>query len=344
MPASFLLSPVPDRVVVGDAATTDTAGEVPLSPTSADAAPAGKLSPAIKTDCIRRDESGQFLGWMDFQHCVFSGRTVASARWFDDLFGNWSDDEAEMLVRIISEVGWDEENGWSSVARIRANAALPNASKRLRLIISDEGEEPLRQDQRSAPQRLGDIQDNATVALRWIPKVYEQILSDLDVGVHSGPDIYARLRMRRVWGISQEAVFKLGQTFRYGTESLGVSTSQVGLERVMSEHAVLRFSTVYQINEADHADGFVWTHGLSMSHVLEKNGSLGYGFSVSGHTRPDTRRESYGPWLLWRKSLGRDWLYYEIEPRLTRYRDLDWDMVPSLLLRLEVQLGNHKKR
>lgn len=249
-----------------------------------------------------------------------------------------------MLVRVISEVGWDEENGWSSVARIRANAALPNASKRLRLIISDEGEEPLSQQQRSAPQRLGDIQDNATVALRWIPKVYEQILSDLDVGVHSGPDIYARLRMRRVWGISQEAVFKLGQTFRYGTESLGVSSSQVGLERVMSERAVLRFSTVYQISEADHADGFVWTHGLSMSHVLDRNGSLGYGFSVSGHTRPDTRRESYGPWLLWRKSLGRDWLYYEIEPRLTRYRDLDWDMVPSLLLRLEVQLGNHKKR
>ena len=83
------------------------------------------------TSCIRRDESGQFMGWMDYQQCVFSGQTVDAARWFDDLFGDWSDDEAGALVRVISEVGWDEENGWSTEARVRARVDLPNANRRV---------------------------------------------------------------------------------------------------------------------------------------------------------------------------------------------------------------------
>lgn len=298
--------------------------------------------------CIRRDEAGRFQGWMDYHHCVFSGRTVATARWFDDLFGDWSDEQADMLVRVINETEWDEEAGWSSVARIHARAALPNASTRMRLVITDEEDGPdgTTREERGSPQTQRSLREATSVALRWMPRVKHHIRSDLDVGVRGGPDIYARLRLRRQWGVTDNAIFRLGQTFRYGTESLGVSLSQMDIEGVVSERSVLRFGSAYRFDELDHPDGFIWTHGLSMSHVFRewRDASLGYGFTVAGHTRPDDRKESYGPWMLWRQSFWRDWLYYEVEPRLTRYRELDWDTVPSVVLRLEAQFGHYKKK
>lgn len=293
--------------------------------------------------CIRRDESGQFMGWMDYQQCVFSGQAVDAARWFDDLFGDWSDDRAGALVRVISEVGWDEENGWSTQARVRARVDLPNASRRMRLIISDEGEGTLTQEQRSSPQALKDIRDNASVSVRWNPLDVARIDSDMDIGLRSGPDIFARLRLRRVWTLTENSVMRAGQTFRYGTESLGVSTSQLDFQRAMSEQSVLSFNTVFQFDQTQDEDGFFWTHGLAMSHVLKDNGSLAYGISLSGHTQPNYSKESYGPWMLWRQSFLRDWLYYEVEPRLTSYRDVGWDMVPSVVLRLEMHFGSRKK-
>lgn len=320
-----------------------SAGEAPVVMESERSSRAGK-----DTSCILRDEQGRFQGWVDYQHCVFSGRTTASARWFDDLFGEWSEDEAAMMVRVVTEAGWDEENGFSSAARIRAKADLPNARERLRLVVTDEEEadELPAQDERVAPQALRRLRDTSSVALRWFPRDRHKVRTDLDVGVRGGPEIYTRLRLRRQWGLTQDSVLKATQTFRYGTESLGVSSSQLDAERAMSGRSVLRLSTVYRFSEREHDDGFVWSHGLSMSHVFREysDASLGYGFSVSGHTRPDIHKESYGPWLVWRQSVWRDWLYYEIEPRLTHYRELDWDRVPSLVVRLEAQFGNYQKK
>lgn len=328
----------------GSELAADTAQSDAASATVAESLPRPVSGPPPLKDCIRRDESGNFQGWMDYKHCVYSGRATASARWFDELFGEWSDEDARVMVRVIAEQGWDEENGWSTQARIRASADLPKAKARLRLVIEDEGEEALSEEQRTRPRALRDLRDNATVALRWTPLETAGIRSDVDVGVRSGPDIYARLRLSKLWGLTDDAVMKVGQIFRYGTESHGVSTSQLLMEQAVGSRSVLRLSNVFQFEENAHPNGFIWTHGLSMSHVIEHDTSLSYGISIEGHTRPDYRKESYGPWLIWRQSVWRDWLYYEIEPRLTRYRGVDWDAVPSLIVRLEAQFGDYKKR
>lgn len=348
--ADRFASPEPITVVESSVLSPATGPELAAESAPPDAAsatvpvPQPVSGPSSRKDCIRRDESGRFLGWMDYQHCVYSGRATASARWFDELFGEWSDEDARVIVRVITEQGWDEENGWSTQGRIRASADLPNAKARLRLVIEDEGEEALSEEQRTRPQALRDLRDNATVALRWTPLETAGIRSDVDIGVRSGPDVYARLRLSRRWGLTDDAVMKVGQIFRYGTESHGVSTSQLLMEQAVGSRSVLRFSNVFQFEESDHPNGFIWTHGLSMSHVIEHDTSLSYGISIDGHTRPDYRKESYGPWLVWRQSVWRDWLYYEIEPRLTRYRGVGWDTVPSVLLRLEAQFGDYKKK
>lgn len=290
------------------------------------------------SSCIQRDASGRFMGWMDYHHCVFSGRTLATAVWFDDLFGDWYDDQATLLLSAISEVTFEEGGGPDTRLRLRASAGLPNASHRLRLIVSDDS------DDVPGRQEISTRRSRQSAAVRWVPSALAGFKSDLDVGVRgiNPPDLFTRLRIRNSWPILDQSVLRFGQTFRYGSESEGSSISQLDVERAIGESAVARFSNVYDYTWKGNENGFLFSHGVSMSHALKGSRSLSYGFLANGRTRPNFRDESYGPWAAYRSSFLRRWLFYELEPRVTYSRDQDWKAVASLLLRLEIQFGRKK--
>lgn len=296
---------------------------------------------ASETSCIQRDDSGRFMGWMDYQHCTFSGRTIATARWVDDLFGDWYDDQASMLVRAISEVTEVEGDGLNIKFRLRASAALPNAKQRLRLVVTDDSDRDENVANQDVLSQINKNNNSISAALRWIPFARAGFKTDFDLGVRgiNPPDVFTRMRVRNNWSISRNAIMRLGQTFRYGSDSHGSSITQLDFERVMDENSVARFSSAYQYQQDDHQNGFSWGHGVSLSHALGSNKSLSYGVSLNGHTQPNWRGENYGPWVAFRSSFLRSWLFYELEPRLTYYRDRDWDSVASIILRLEIQLG-----
>lgn len=292
-------------------------------------------------NCISRDSAGRFMGWMDHQHCVYSGRSLASARWFDDLFGDWHDDEATLLVRVISELGFAESESPGGNIRVRASADLPNAKRRLRLVITDDSDRDEGVAGQDALSQLNRTSSQVSAALRLIPFERARFKSDFDLGVRGlgPPDVFARARVRNNWNISRNSILRFGQTFRYGSDSEGRSISQLDLERMLDENSVARISSAYQYDQQDAEHDFNWGHGISLSHALGASRSLGYGFTLSGHTAPNWRGENYGPWVVFRSSFLRPWLFYELEPRLTWYRDQDWDSVASVVLRLEVQLG-----
>lgn len=327
--------------------------EAPMAPPqlSADPAPAPAPAPSgvvsvpaydpEEKSCIQRDDAGRFMGWMDYQHCTFSGRTIATARWFDDLFGDWYDDRASMLVRAISEISEVEDDGLSVKFRVRASAALPNAKQRLRLVVTDDSDRDERVAGQDVLSQVDQAANTVSAALRWIPFDKAGFKSDLDVGVRgvSPPDVFVRARVRNNWSISRNSIVRLGQTFRYGSDSHGRSITQLDFERVVDENSVARFSSGYEYEQDDHENGFNWGHGISLSHALGKDKSLSYGVTLNGHTQPNWRGENYGPWLTFRSSFLRNWLFYELEPRLTYYRDKNWDSITSITLRLEIQFG-----
>lgn len=320
--------------------------------TPPDPAPPLVPAPALSTaepiprrsaeNCIRRDSSGRFLGWMDRQQCVFSGRTIAAARWVDDLFGDWDDEEASMQLRAISELTTVEGAGSSFRFRVRASANLPKAKRRLRLIISSDDDRDERVAGQDALSQLRQTSNDMSAALRWMSSDKLPFKTDFDVGIRGigPPDVFARLRGREDWSLAQDTLFRFSQTFRYGTESQGRSISDFALEHVLGESTVARLSSAYEYDQQNNLNGMVWAQGLSLSHVMGDTKTLSYGVTVNGHLKPDWRSDNKGPWLVWRSGFLRDWLFYEVEPRLTWYNtESRWEAVWSLTLRLEVQFG-----
>jgi hypothetical protein len=293
-----------------------------------------------RASCILRDEQGRFVGWLDYHHCLVSGQAMTTANWVDNLFGDWHNGEAKMLLRVINQVQWDRNTGSQFVSTVQAIVRLPNANKRLRLIISDDRDDYAVQSQNNSPRFLSQQSSATTAALRYIIVATRALRLDSDIGLRSGPDVYIRTRLRENFGLTDDTVLQTGETVRYAAQDRGRAEIETNIEHAVDGHGVLRLSNNLNYWEKeDHQLGARWNQGISWSQELSPLQSVAVGFGTEGVTRPVWARESYGPWVAYRTALWRDWVFYEIEPHLTRYRQNDWRTVPSVVLRLEIQFG-----
>ncbi|MCC2638862.1 MAG: hypothetical protein K0Q68_2581 [Moraxellaceae bacterium] len=293
-------------------------------------------------NCLRRDKRGRFMGWMDHQQCVFSGRALITARWIDDFFGDWHDDEATMMARLVAHTVVTEAEGYETKLTLRASATLPNARRRLRLIITDETDDDATgQDLR---RQLGQDDSRLSAALRWMSLEEGGLESNLDVGARGidPTDLFVRYRLRKQWNLTDDSIARLSQTLRYGSDSKERYTPVLDLERALDNRSVLRLSNYYDYRYESSSDGFHWSHAASFSRALHNSRSYSYGISLNGQTRPEWRGESYGPWFIYRSPFLRPWLYFEVEPHYTWYRERDWEGLASLLVRVEMQFGWRK--
>lgn len=344
-----------ERLLFPEETVPDINGSAPprlLSPlTRPDAAPPLVRVPLIATqapipradagNCVQRDDRGRFMGWMDRQQCVFSGRAMMTARWIDDFFGDWYSDEASMIARLATRTLFTEGQGLTTRVGVHASLSLPNARQRLRLVVSDDEEEdPSGQIVKRTPASLQDT-GRMSAALRWVSVKEKGFESNFDVGARgvAPVDVFARYRLRKTWSISDDAVARLTQTLRYGSDTRERYTTEMDIERALDDRAVLRFSNIYDYTHDTRLQGFLWSHGVSVSRALPDARSYSYGVTLGGHTDPDWRGESFGPWVAWRSRFLRPWLFYEIEPHYTYYRNRDWEGLFSVLLTVEMQFG-----
>jgi len=290
------------------------------------------------TDCISRDAEGRFVGWIDSQHCLLSNRTSMTAQWFDGLFGHTHDiNEAKLKLRLINDISWYEAEGLSSKIRFRASAVLPNAKRRLRLVVSDE-EDTLHPERNQLA--AGAVEPKTSAAIRWIPDYISRVKYTFDLGLHSTPDIYGRARAQRSWRVSDSTIINATETLRYGIKEEAKSLTQLALERLINDKTVFRFGNALQYwqNEPKPV-GMRWSQDASILHRLGQQKTISYGVAFEGVQHPQWQLQSDGLFVLYRQSFWRSWLYYEIEPHLSRYREQNWDVKSSLIFRVEANLG-----
>jgi hypothetical protein len=289
-------------------------------------------------DCISRDAEGRFLGWVDSQHCMLSNRTTTTAQWFDGLFGHAADlGEAKIKLRITNDINWYEGEGLSAKIRFRASAILPNAKRRLRLIVSDD-EDTLHPERNQLT--TGSVEPKTSAAIRWIPEYISRVKYSFDIGVHSTPDIYVRARAQRSWRVSDSTIINAIETLRYGVNEEAKSLTQLSLERLLNDKTVFRLGNALQYwqNEPDPV-GFRWSQDWSILHRLGQQKTISYGVIFEGTQNPRWQLNSDSLFVLYRQSFWRSWLYYEIEPHLSRYREQNWDVKSSIVFRLEANFG-----
>ncbi|MCB1657913.1 MAG: hypothetical protein H6997_05715 [Moraxellaceae bacterium] len=311
-------------------ATTESTSEITTPQTS-------NQSSAISTSCIKRDDEGRFLGWVDNQHCLVSYRATQTAQWLDSLFGQSEDSQDSIgRIRIINDLIWTEGHGLSGKTRIRASAKLPNAKRRFRLVISDEDDKLYPNSNTQTTTQT----ESTSAAIRWLPNIASRVKYSVDIGAHS-TDVFSRLRAQREWTISDNSIFRFRESLRYGLKSELKSVTQGEIERLLNDKTVLRLSSALQYwqNEPDPV-GLRWSQDNSILHRISSQKSLAYGLTIEGVQQPSWQVSSDRLFVLYRQSFWRPWLYYELEPQLVR----DWtqhkDVTSLLVFRIEANFGN----
>lgn len=270
--------------------------------------------------------------WFDQTHELIDQRTLSGLRRFDDAFGMQDyPAQASYSLRAITELRLDDQGGMSPGLRLRASVALPQISQRVSLIFDG--------DQQEAPmmQGLRNIRENA-VALRWIALNLQQLRIDTDAGIRSGPDLFVRARLRRLWKPTEVDQIRLLQTVRYGVQEGARSLTETDYTHVFPNRIL---AGGYHVLDLRHEDAACpcWTRGLLVGRALDARTVVSAGIGQDGVSQPAWMAQSRYVWWRWREQFLRDWLFWEVEPRLTQARERDWQTEPSLVLRLEVRFG-----
>lgn len=304
----------------------------PFSPVEESPVPQPVVVPPGTADCIARDTRGDFLGWADYSHCLIDQRTLSGLRRFDDVFGMQDTPaQANYALRAISEVTINDRGEVTPALRIRASVSLPRTSQRLSLIFEND-----RQD--ADPLRTRPASNDAALALRWLAVNLQRLRIDTDAGLRSGPDLFARARLRKTWAITENDQFRIFQSVRYSANEHLRATTETDISHVFSSNLI---ANVYHVFDArqNEATCPCWSRGLLLAGSLGDRATLSGGFGQDGQSEPNWHTESRYAWMRWRQGFLREWLFYEVEPRLTQTRLRDWDTLPSLTLRLEVRFG-----
>lgn len=285
--------------------------------------------------CIMRDSSGDLLGWADYPHCLIELRAESTVRWFDDWLGHSEVDEhASLAMRAISEFTIDDKGDLTAALRLRAQVALPRLSKRLSLVFEDESKEA--NSLRSIPTA-----NQSALALRWLLVNLERMRIETDAGVRSGPDVFVRGRFVSSYALGADDQLRFAQSLRYGAKEKIRAVNTLDFNHALEDSSVftLYHQLDYQQNNA--VDGPFWSRGAVLARALSSSSSAAFGVAQEGVSEGWQER-SRSVWLRYRQQFLREWLVYEVEPRLTQTRERDWDTLPSLVLRLEVQFGHHR--
>lgn len=312
-------------------------GVLTVAPVSAnDFLPTAQNTASDPALCVARDASGDLLGWADYPHCLVDLHAQSTVRWFDDWLGHADlDKRASTSLRAIVETDVDDKGQLTTAFRLRAKIALPRISKRLSLVFEDEAQEA------GSLRSIPTVNESA-LALRWLVVNLQRLRIETDAGLRSGPDLFVRGRFASSVAISPNDQLRVSQSLRYGAKEKIRAINTLDYNHALENDSV--FSLYHQLDyQQENADaGVFWSRGAVLSQALSERSSAAFGAGQEGVTESLQERSRF-LWLRYRQQFSREWLFYEIEPRLTQTRERDWATLASLTLRLEVHFGHQRR-
>lgn len=281
--------------------------------------------------------------WVDQTHANMSTALCRQVNKIDNFFGDIETNKhARSFVLVRLGYQWEQLDESSSEFQpsVKARVRLPNISKHLNLLISDDENDDntipttkpsTQQDLHDETSRLGKLLG----ITRSDPVDY-----DFDVGSKSddGPKLFLRGRSTWQFWPSETSSLQLSQSL-FWLDGLGYGEeSRLEYNQKLDTQTLFRWTTAAEFSE--ETEGLQIQQNLLFFKQIDAQRGLSYDLQVIGETRPTLKVTEYGVRVLFRRNFLKPWLFYELEPSIFWPLEYDRDMSLRVLLRLEIQLGN----
>jgi hypothetical protein len=270
---------------------------------------------------------------------AMSARVTQFANWLDSFFGDerlYDESQNSHIKLNLLQISEDEREPRYD-AQLKGKLTLPNTQRKLKLLIESDAEETADEAEAATLTEAVESQEQS-IGLRYIQRDTPQWRIQTDAGVRfrSGFDSFVRLRIRRQF-FADLWTFRFAETvFWYDSRGIG-ETTRLDSDRHIATHYLFRsttFATWLKDNEY-----FDLGQDFYLFHDISKRRAVVYQAGVAGISEPDVHATRYLLSIRLRQQLHRDWLYFEINPRVTYPEEEDYDAVKAIIFKLEVVFG-----
>ncbi len=213
------------------------------------------------TTCVNPGSDAD--AWIDKVEKGVYGGVCGTALWFDGLFGNLRYDQEtdETFGRLGVFEKYDDRDGFDTDVRLRARFALPNLSRRLRLVVGRGDEQTLLEErpttgQGQAPSSFQTVEDDA-----WLLGLGYSKRSGLENGFDFGAgvrlntpvDPYVKASYRHNFIFRGDTMLRFRETPFWRDSRGWGATTQISLDHLATDRVLLRWNnigTVAQDTEA----------------------------------------------------------------------------------------------
>jgi hypothetical protein len=292
-----------------------------------------------------QDEPPEKKGRIDSLHDTVSTKVNASAVWLDTFFDDERvvEEENTSSLRLIGTMSKEKDDSVEYDTKFRLKIILPYTQKRLKLVISGNGEDEL--DPENTPEdniRENFEQrdeENVSLALWYSFLTTKRQNLTFNVGFRlrrASPVIYAGPRYRYLFMYGTWNI-RFIETIRYYTDEGWESETSVDFERTVLENFLFRTNVGGSWFEG--INGYFYHVNFFLYQPIGTESAFVYEWSNSMQTRPNHQFSEIVLQISYRQRIWRDWLFIETAPYISFSREQDFDTIPGIYLRLEAIFG-----
>ena len=281
------------------------------------------------------------LAPLDSSHDTVAKQVINFANWLDNFFGDervYDESQKSHLklnLRYISEKG----NSPRYQANLQGKLTLPHTQKRLKLLLeSDPGENPSTSN--TVVEALESQEQS--IGLRYIQYSSDWLRAHTDAGIrfHSGLDPFVRFRLRGIFTFGHWNL-RAAETLFWRKSSEPGETTQLDIERGLSKD--LLFRSTSSATWLDKTQQFDMGQNFYLFHTINPYRAVIYRAGLSAVSEPQTHTTGYVLSVRLRQQIHRDWLFFEINPKVLYPEEENFSPQRSLTLKLEVLFGGVKR-
>jgi len=275
--------------------------------------------------------------YIDEKQVELSRILIDAATWFDSFFGDerYLSEKNQSNGRLRLSAGLDRHDGLKIKPRIRLKVHLPQASERLNLLISahDDTDFALDQDPVNLDERDNDKGLSGALQYFLLQTGKMNISTTSGVGLDY---LYGGLRYRGRYDYGSWQGRFVSSLYWY-TDDGWDFRNQYDIERQVSDDLVFRTTVDGRWEEEE--DGL--PHGITFSlfQVLDLDKALHYDIGNYFNTEPSYKMTDLVFSLRYRQRFYRDYLVFEVNPRVSFPEEYNRDINPGIIFRLEAQFG-----
>ncbi len=271
------------------------------------------------------------------------GRDLASqkvtdfANWLDSFFGDDRIYQESQNSRLKLNLLHISEEGRLPRydANVQGKLTLPNTQRRVKLLFESSQEDTPNQD--ASLLDSVDSQDQS-LGIRFIKETQAWWRAHADIGVRfrGGLDTFIRFRLRRLFSAGQWN-FRATETLFWFDSTGPGETTRFDVERGISANYLFR--TTSKATWLDETQNFDLSQNFFLLHDISSRRAIIYRAGIIGVSKPVTQTTAYIVSVRLRQQLHRDWLFFEINPKVVYPRENNFHSQHSLTFKLEVIFG-----